>query len=545
MKIGIFIAYHPNSELSNQGLGRLLRELTKGLLKNDGTEVALLCPSWLRKDVEELFSDVRTPCLTILAPQHVPALVTLRNKFSKKGRKKEERVGLKTKILRFVKRTAGQAIHSVEVALATALSVRNPFLFLVTLFALALVGVLLAPLYIVAIAIASLTLIPFLFARVPALKRARSNFSRLYGMIRSRMPLRHRPPLRFTVYDQIFKNETKHMISIADSRKDIDIWFSPTVFWPEFSSINAPTVQAFPDMLISEFPTTFALELAGSVAVFKRASKAIKAGKHFTSYSEAVGHGALSKRFDVDQNNIHVIPHAPINLSKFVTVIGTLDDEMAKNKFTTNLIHGHRNAKWSGDQYLSTFDFSDTQFIFYASQFRPNKNIMNLVKAFEIVLRKRHKYIKLIMTGSWEHAPEVLAYIKKKRLTRDIITAYNASDEVLAALYAKARLSVNPTLYEGGFPFTFAEGMSVGTPSLMSRIPQVTDVIKGNLAETMLFNPYSIDDIASKIEFGLDHRDQLIGLQTPLYNEMRNRTWSDVAEDHIDAFQKVIEMERR
>ncbi|MDH7784881.1 glycosyltransferase involved in cell wall biosynthesis [Ochrobactrum sp. 19YEA23] len=545
MKIGIFIAYHPNSELSNQGLGRLLRELTKGLLKNDGTEVALLCPSWLKKDVEELFSDVRTPHLSILAPQHVPALVTFRNKFSKKGKKKDESIGLKTKILRFVKRTAGQAIHSIEVSLATALSVRNPFLFLLTLSALAVVGVLLAPLYVAAIAIALLTLMPFIFARVPALKRLRSNGGRLYGMIKARMPLRHRPPLRFTIYDQIFKNETRNMISIADSRKDIDIWFSPTVFWPEFSSINAPTVQAFPDMLISEFPTTFALELAGSVAVFKRASKAIKAGKHFTSYSEAVGHGALSKRFDVDQKNIHVIPHAPINLSKFITVIGTLDDEMARNKFTTNLIHGHRNAKWSGDQYLSNFDFSDTQFIFYASQFRPNKNIMNLVKAFEIVLRKRHKYIKLIMTGNWEHAPEVLEYIKKKRLTRDILTAYNASDEVLAALYAKARLSVNPTLYEGGFPFTFAEGMSVGTPSLMSRIPQVTDVIQGRLAATMLFDPYSIDDIASKIEYGLDHRGALFDLQTPLYNEMRNRTWSDVAEDHIKAFQKVIEVERR
>ncbi|WP_406237163.1 glycosyltransferase [Acetobacter orientalis] len=545
MKIGIFIAYHPNSELSNQGLGRLLRELTTGLLTVDGIEVVLLCPSWLEKEAKELLSDAQEPHFTILSPKRVPALITLWNKFSKKDKKKDKKIGVKTKIVRFVKRMIGQVIHSVEVVLVNALSVRNPFLFLLAVFSFAILGLLFLPFYVVGIAIALLALSPLLLARVPVLTRIYSNFCQLYGMIKARMPFRHHPPLRWMVYNQIFKNETKHMVSIANSRKDIDVWFSPTVFWPEFSSINAPTVQVFPDMLISEFPSAFALELSGSVVVYKQASKAIRSGKYFISYSDAVGYGALSRRFDIAHNNIYVIPHAPINLSKFIQIIGTLDDGMARNKFATNLIHGYRSTKWVENQYLSTFDFSNTHFIFYASQFRPNKNIMNLVKAFEIVLRKRYKYIKLIMTGNWEHAPEVLEYVRKKRLTHDVITAYNTSDEVLAALYAKAQLSVNPTLYEGGFPFTFAEGMSVGTPSLMSRIPQVTDVIKGELAETMLFNPYSIDDIAAKIEFGLDHRDELLRLQTPLYNEMRNRTWSDVAKDHIKVFEKVIEVERR
>jgi len=335
------------------------------------------------------------------------------------------------------------------------------------------------------------------------------------------------------------------MVAIADHRKDVDIWFSPTVFWPEFSSIKRPTIQAFPDMLISEFPTSFAIELAGSVAVFKRASRAIKAGKHFTSYSEAVGHGALGKRFQVDEANIHIIPHAPINLSRFVTIRGTLDDENAKNKFTTNLIHGYRNEKWISDPYLSTFDFTNTKFIFYASQFRPNKNILNLVKAMELVLRRRHQYLKLITTGDWEHAPDTKRYISEKRLNRDIITAYDAPDEILAALYAKAQLVVNPTLYEGGFPFTFAEGLSVGTPSVMSKIPQVTDVIHGELADKMLFDPYSVEDIAEKIVYGLNHRDDLLVMQKTLYDRLKTRTWSHVADDHLAAFRKIIETEHR
>jgi len=190
-------------------------------------------------------------------------------------------------------------------------------------------------------------------------------------------------------------------------------------------------------------------------------------------------------------------------------------------------------------------DLSSTKFIFYASQLRPNKNIMNLVKGYEIALREKFIYAKLVLTGNPAHVPEVMDYIYKNRLQYDILFAYDVPDQVLAALYSRAVLVVNPTLYEGGFPFTFTEGMSVGTPSIMSDIPQVTEYIDGDLAAKMLFQPMSPNDIADKIAFGINNRSELYELQKPLYDKLKNRNWSDVANDYLDTFQKVIKMERQ
>jgi glycosyltransferase involved in cell wall biosynthesis len=544
MKIGVFIAYEPNAELSNQGLGRLLRELVRGLLEIEGTEVVLLCPSWLKADAEDFFSDTRAPGLSIQAPPTVPALVRLRSLWTRRRRRPVDRVGLLARALRLARHLAGRLLALGEAAVVALLSIRSIYLFALVMTAVAVAAILLVPLSALVLLVVAGALIPLLIGRIPAVRRLAAHGRSLLDRVRARRRAGSRPSLKVVVFDRIFREETDLMVRMADAQRDVDVWFSPTVFWPEFSRIDAPTVQAFPDMLISEFPTSFAVEMPRQVEILRRASLAIKSGRHFTAYSEATAHGALGRRFEVDRSDIHIIPHAPIDLSRFIAIRGTLDDDHARRKFATDLIHGYRHAGWAADPYLRGFDFTDARFIFYASQFRPNKNLMNLVKAFEIVLRRRHENCKLILTGNFAHAPEVEQYIQARRLNRDVVSAFDVPDAVLAAFYAKAQLAVNPTLYEGGFPFTFAEGMSVGTPSIMSRIPQVTDVIGGELAEEMLFNPYSTDDMAERIVCGLRNRDRLIALQQPLYDRMKGRSWVDVARDHVAAFQAIIERER-
>jgi len=49
----------------------------------------------------------------------------------------------------------------------------------------------------------------------------------------------------------------------------------------------------------------------------------------------------------------------------------------------------------------------------------------------------------------------------------------------IAACYKLADLAVNPSLSEGGFPFTFTEALSVGTPVVMARIPVTEEIIPG------------------------------------------------------------------
>ena len=110
----------------------------------------------------------------------------------------------------------------------------------------------------------------------------------------------------------------------------------------------------------------------------------------------------------------------------------------------------------------------------------------------------------------------------------------------MAAFCHLATLAVNSTLFEGGFPFTFSEAMSVGTPSLLSKIPVVEEVITDpNMQSYMLFDPYNLDEIVEKICWGIDNRDTLYQIEKPLYDEMKKRTWGDVATDYYNIAQRL------
>src|ERR1700737_2947683 len=56
MKIGIFLAYAPGINLSNQGLGRQLVQFAVGFHERLGETIMILCPSWLETDVREILS---------------------------------------------------------------------------------------------------------------------------------------------------------------------------------------------------------------------------------------------------------------------------------------------------------------------------------------------------------------------------------------------------------------------------------------------------------------------------------------------------------
>jgi len=191
------------------------------------------------------------------------------------------------------------------------------------------------------------------------------------------------------------------------------------------------------------------------------------------------------------------------------------------------------------------FSLANCPYIFYASQFRPSKNIMNLVKAYEYLLRRRFIHHKLVLTCNLkrEEAAELKKYLQENELQNEVLCLWNVPTKVLAALYKCADLVINPTLYEGGFPFTFGEGMSVGTPSLMSDIPQVRDVLETAGLEEIMFDPYDWRAMAEKIEWALSNKAELYEKELLLYKKMAERTPAMVADEYLSAFKKFVAMD--
>ena len=180
------------------------------------------------------------------------------------------------------------------------------------------------------------------------------------------------------------------------------------------------------------------------------------------------------------------------------------------------------------------------RFLLYTSQIRPSKNVNQLIKAFYQLLHKKHEPIKLILTGNPNDDPSTMNLVSTLGLERDVLFLPRIPTRVMAALYHLSTVAVNPTLFEGGFPFTFSEAYSVGTPSIMSRIPVVQDVVTDpDLQKKMLFDPYNIDDMVERIYWGLQHREELFNNQQPIYYQLQNRSWSLVAEEYMEVLDRV------
>jgi glycosyltransferase involved in cell wall biosynthesis len=110
----------------------------------------------------------------------------------------------------------------------------------------------------------------------------------------------------------------------------------------------------------------------------------------------------------------------------------------------------------------------------------------------------------------------------------------------LAAFYQLADLAVNPSLSEGGCPFTFTEALSVNTPVVMARIPVAIEVLTDSaLQEKMFFDPYDWKDMAGRIAWALANHEDLLEVQLKTYTELKKRTWVDVVNEHITLLDRI------
>lgn len=147
----------------------------------------------------------------------------------------------------------------------------------------------------------------------------------------------------------------------------------------------------------------------------------------------------------------------------------------------------------------SGIDFQNETYILYVGNVKPHKNLINLVKAFESLEKKRN--IKLMIVGKKEgfitSDDRVLKYAAKNR--NIIFTGYLSSQEIVSA-YKNAEALVFPSLYEG-FGYPLIEAMKYKTPVICSNI----EVFKEIAADAAIyFDPYDIVDISEKIDKTLD-----------------------------------------
>jgi glycosyltransferase involved in cell wall biosynthesis len=136
------------------------------------------------------------------------------------------------------------------------------------------------------------------------------------------------------------------------------------------------------------------------------------------------------------------------------------------------------------------------EFVLYAGNVKPHKNLERLIQAFDLVHRRGLGHLKLVIIGD-----DVSKYaslrraVHKYQLHQYVRFLGHLPEETLAVMYRLAGVFVFPSLYEG-FGLPPLEAMASGTPVVTSNISSLPEVA-GDAA--VLVDPYDPQAIADGI----------------------------------------------
>jgi glycosyltransferase involved in cell wall biosynthesis len=136
------------------------------------------------------------------------------------------------------------------------------------------------------------------------------------------------------------------------------------------------------------------------------------------------------------------------------------------------------------------------QFVLYAGNVKPHKNLERLIEAFHLVRSRGLDHLKLVLIGD-----EISKYtalrraVHRHQLHKYVRFLGFLPLDTLAVLYRLAGVFVFPSLYEG-FGLPPLEAMASGTPVVTSNVSSLPEVA-GNAA--VLVDPYSASAIADGI----------------------------------------------
>lgn len=189
------------------------------------------------------------------------------------------------------------------------------------------------------------------------------------------------------------------------------------------------------------------------------------------------------------------------------------------------------------DPFLVSKEFSRVQtrfrpdlgkYILYLGRLEPKKNILNIVKAYEMASVEPN----LVLAGKKVNIKEVDAYLKvRPELAKKIVFTGYVEEAEKPRLYRDAKLFLFPTLYEG-FGLPILEAQACGTPVVTSNTGSNPEIAGEGAVIVDPESPYEIAEAIKKvlIDESLRSRIRLEGLQNA-----KKFSWKETAFNTLQA----------
>ncbi len=173
--------------------------------------------------------------------------------------------------------------------------------------------------------------------------------------------------------------------------------------------------------------------------------------------------------------------------------------------------------------------FLPDKFILYFGTIEPRKNLVGLIKAFEI-LRKKHQ-VKLVLAGAkgWL-CRDILKAARQSKYSSDIFFTGFVEEQDKPYLYNLADLFVYPSFFEG-FGFPPLEAMACGKPVITSHTSSLPEVV-GEAG--LMIDPYKIDELSRAMDQILISSSLRKILSQKGFLQARKFSWQKCAQETLD-----------
>jgi len=176
------------------------------------------------------------------------------------------------------------------------------------------------------------------------------------------------------------------------------------------------------------------------------------------------------------------------------------------------------------------------KFILYFGTIEPRKNLIGLIKAFELLKKKLvigHWSLVIAGERGWLYE-DVFRTAKESKYHRDIIFTGFVEEEDKPYLYHLAELFVYPSFFEG-FGFPPLEAMACGVPTIVSNNSSFPEVV-GDAA--IMIDPYKIDELAWAMEMALLDKDLRQRLKRKGIAQAQKFSWQKCAKETLEVLTK-------
>lgn len=182
------------------------------------------------------------------------------------------------------------------------------------------------------------------------------------------------------------------------------------------------------------------------------------------------------------------------------------------------------------DRYGITGDY-----IFYAGNHQPRKNLSRLISAFSAL--KNGRDCRLVLTGMVEpRRAELYDSVKGMGLSGRVLFIGAVPEEDLPALYSSALLFAFPSLLEG-FGLPPLEAFACGTPVVASNASSIPEVV-GDAALT--FDPLDTGAMATAIDRVLSSADLRREMREKGFARAGRFTWEATAGKTLNVYEEVL-----